>query len=111
VARDTKPVTLSLDELRSRFEQWRRTRQGRARIPDELWAAAVTLARRDGVNSTATALPHGRRTFVKVTPSFPEPCRFVLETLGEVYKYDEQARVERLERKIVFGSTRSTARW
>ena len=35
---------------------------------------------------------HGRRNFVKVTPSFPEPCRFVLETLGEVYGYDEQAR-------------------
>jgi len=29
---------------------------------------------------------------VKVTPSFPEECRFVLETLGEVYGYDEQAR-------------------
>ena len=36
---------------------------------------------------------HSRRNFVKVTPSFPEPCRFVLETLGEVYGYDEQARV------------------
>jgi transposase len=35
---------------------------------------------------------HSRRNFVKVTPSFPEPCRFVLETLGEVYGYDEQAR-------------------
>ena len=36
---------------------------------------------------------HGRRNFVKVTPSFPEQCRFVLETLGEVYGNDEQARV------------------
>jgi len=35
---------------------------------------------------------HSRRNFVKVTPSFPEECRFVLETLGEVYGYDEQAR-------------------
>ncbi len=35
---------------------------------------------------------HSRRNFVKVTPNFPEPCRFVLETLGEVYGYDEQAR-------------------
>jgi hypothetical protein len=25
-------------------------------------------------------------------PNFPEECRFVLETLGEVYGYDEQAR-------------------
>ena len=44
----------------------------------------------------ANCLAHGRRTFVKVTPQFPEQCRFVLETLGEVYGYDEQARVERL---------------
>jgi transposase len=34
---------------------------------------------------------HSRRNFVKVTPSFPEQCRFVLETFGEVYGYDEQA--------------------
>ena len=31
---------------------------------------------------------HGRRNFVKVTPNFPEPCQFVLETLREVYGYD-----------------------
>ena len=35
---------------------------------------------------------HGRRNFVKVTANFPEPCRFVLETLGEVYGYDAVAR-------------------
>jgi transposase len=33
---------------------------------------------------------------VKVTPNFPEECRFVLETLGEVYGYDEQARARGL---------------
>ena len=44
----------------------------------------------------ANCLAHGRRAFVKVTPSFPEQCRFVLETLGEVYKHDEQARTARL---------------
>jgi hypothetical protein len=35
---------------------------------------------------------HGRRNFVKVTANFPEPCRFVLETLGEVYGYDAVTR-------------------
>jgi transposase len=35
---------------------------------------------------------HSRRNFVKVTASFPAECRFVLETLGEVFGYDEQAR-------------------
>jgi transposase len=36
---------------------------------------------------------HSRRNFVKVTANFPDECRFVLETFGEVYGYDEQARV------------------
>ena len=50
----TEPV--SVDEVRARFEEWRQNRQGRARIPDELWSAAIELACRDGVNQTASAL-------------------------------------------------------
>lgn len=47
---------LDIDEVRTHFENWRQTRQGKARIPDQLWSAAVELARRDGVNRTAAAL-------------------------------------------------------
>ena len=46
----------NIEDVSSRFAQWRQTRQGKARIPDELWSAAVNLARRDGVNRTAAAL-------------------------------------------------------
>jgi hypothetical protein len=46
----------SIDEVRSRFERWRQSRQGKAPIPDELWSAAAAVARRDGVNPTAVAL-------------------------------------------------------
>lgn len=46
----------SVDEVRSRFERWRQTRQGKAPIPDELWSAAIAVARRNGVNPTAVAL-------------------------------------------------------
>src|SRR5260370_17721962 len=35
---------------------------------------------------------HGRRQFVEVTVNFPEECRYVLEMLGEVYRYDAEAR-------------------
>jgi hypothetical protein len=52
--RQTDPLTV--EEVRARFEQWRQNRQGRARIPDELWSAAIELARRVGVNQTAAAL-------------------------------------------------------
>jgi hypothetical protein len=34
---------------------------------------------------------HARRHFVEATLNFPQECRFVLETLGEVYGYDAQA--------------------
>lgn len=56
MARRESPRTPSIDQVRVRFEQWRQTRQGRARIPDDLWAAAAAVARRDGVNRTAAAL-------------------------------------------------------
>jgi transposase len=39
----------------------------------------------------ANCIAHGRRQFVKITPNFPEPCRQVLEALGEVYHQDRLA--------------------
>ena len=45
-----------IEQVQSRFQQWRKTRRGKAPIPDELWDAAAVLARQDGVNQTATAL-------------------------------------------------------
>jgi hypothetical protein len=47
---------LNLDEVRTRFENWRQSRHGKQPIPDELWSAAIEVARRDGVNPTAVAL-------------------------------------------------------
>ena len=46
----------TIEEVVTRFEQWRQTRRGRAHIPDELWSAAIEVARREGVNRTAAAL-------------------------------------------------------
>ena len=45
-----------IDEVRARFENWRQIRRGKARIPDELWSAAIEVARRGGINQTAAAL-------------------------------------------------------
>jgi hypothetical protein len=50
------PEVPSIDEVRSRFVRWRRTRRGKTPIPEELWSAAAAVARRDGVNPTAVAL-------------------------------------------------------
>ncbi len=46
----------TIEQVRARFEQWRNSRPRTTRIPRELWAAAIELARRDGVNRTAQAL-------------------------------------------------------
>ena len=44
----------------------------------------------------ANCLAHGRRQFVEVGANFPQRCRYVLETLGDVYKYDAEAREGKL---------------
>ena len=47
----------------------------------------------------ANCLAHGRRQFVEIAPNFPEECRYVLESLGEVYYHDAQAREQSLSRQ------------
>jgi hypothetical protein len=44
------------EAVRRRFELWRRTRQGRARIPEKLWNSAVKLAGTYGLCRTARTL-------------------------------------------------------
>jgi hypothetical protein len=44
----------------------------------------------------SNCLAHGRRQFVDVVDDFPEECRFLLETLSEVYKHDALARTRGL---------------
>lgn len=51
-----KLPAISLEEANRRFEEWRQNRKGKAPIPDELWAAAVEVAGKEGVSRTSTAL-------------------------------------------------------
>jgi hypothetical protein len=44
----------------------------------------------------ANCLAHGRRHFVDVAQNFPDECRHVLETLGEVFHTDTVARQQEL---------------
>src|ERR1700756_1227674 len=52
----SKTPIISLEEAKVRFEEWRTTRRGKARIPAELWSAAVEVARKEGINRTAREL-------------------------------------------------------
>ena len=40
----------------------------------------------------ANCLAHGRRQFTEVAQSFPDECRYVLESLGAVYGFDAEAK-------------------
>ena len=52
----SETAIVTLEEARERFEEWRSTRKGKARIPTELWSAAVEVARKEGINRTAREL-------------------------------------------------------
>ena len=45
-----------IEAARTRFEQWRSSRSGKAPIPDELWKLAINAARQEGVNRAAQQL-------------------------------------------------------
>jgi hypothetical protein len=47
---------ITLEDTKKRFEEWRSNRRGKARIPAELWSAAVGVARKEGINRTAREL-------------------------------------------------------
>lgn len=47
----------AVEEVGTRLEEWRQSRRHkRTAIPDELWSAAIEVARRDGLGRTAAAL-------------------------------------------------------
>src|SRR5688500_2376288 len=52
----THRVSAPLEAVRRRLARWRRTRKPHARIPEGLWASAVTVARACGLNRTARTL-------------------------------------------------------
>jgi hypothetical protein len=58
---------------------------------------------------TCRCLVHGRRNFVEIVESFPVECKYVLETIAEVYKHDDECRERGLspEARLVYHVERS----
>lgn len=54
--RPTMAVPAAMQETQLQFENWRRERKRGERIPENLWAAAVELAKQHGVWPTARSL-------------------------------------------------------
>jgi hypothetical protein len=73
----SKIPTVSLEETKARFEEWRRNRKGKTPIPDELWAAAVEVAQREGVSRASTELRvewnHLKRRMAAASGASPKP--------------------------------------
>src|ERR1700692_1379845 len=88
----SKTRTVSLEEAKARFEEWRRHRQGNASIPDELWASAVEVARKEGVSRTSTELRvewnHLKRRMAAASAATPKPAP---PTFVELVASDGQA--------------------
>jgi hypothetical protein len=74
----SKTGSITLEEAKARFEEWRRNRKGKASIPDELWAAAVGVARKEGVSRTSTELRvewnHLKRRMAAASEVSPKPA-------------------------------------
>ncbi len=58
------------EQLRRRFAEFRSTHPVRSRLPEELWAAAAKLVRRDGIKATALALDVDRPSLQKWADRF-----------------------------------------
>jgi len=56
-----------VERLRQQFVEFRQAHAVRSRLPEELWTAAVKLARRDGITATARALGVDRPSLQKWT--------------------------------------------
>ena len=60
-------VPAKVKAVRTRIERWRRTRKKRSRMPEDLWAAAVALARVHGVYRAAQMLTVSYETLKRRT--------------------------------------------
>jgi len=58
----------------------------------------------------ANCLTHGRRGFVDVADNFPDECRYVIETLADVYKIDDKTKKQSMpsEERLKFHQLHST---
>ena len=55
-ATDVPAVTPTLEQVRQRFESWRRRRKKRTRIPQNLWQAAIALSEEYSIHHLSKTL-------------------------------------------------------
>jgi hypothetical protein len=79
MAQETAVYRDDVEQVRRRWAEWRSTHAVRSRLPEELWAAAVELVQRDGIDATARALdvdkPSMRKWAGRLHPAPSQPSR------------------------------------
>jgi len=97
----TPTLSADIEEVRSRFQEWRRSRKHGARIPEGLWIASVKLPKRYRVSRVAhelgldydglkrrlkiaqqhsTSEPQSQRGFIELLPFAPSShCECTIE--------------------------------
>jgi len=77
--RERNSIPAPLLEARQRLDQWRSANHPRSPLPEWVWAEAIRLAQRYGVNSTARAMRLDYMQLKKRLPIQPQPkpARFV----------------------------------
>ena len=79
MAQETALYRDDVEQVRRRWAEWRSTHAVRSRLPEELWAAAVELVQRDGIDATARALdvdkPSLRKWAGRLNPARSQPAR------------------------------------
>jgi len=64
--------------------------------PIQMCDASASSTAGEFESIVAGCTSHARRRYVEVAADFPEECRFVLETLRDVYKHDATAREQQM---------------
>ena len=67
MALDATGYREDVEQARRRFAEFRQAHAVRSRLPEELWATAAKLARRDGITATARELGVDRPSLQKWT--------------------------------------------
>src|SRR5579863_3755874 len=67
MAQETALYRDDVEQVRRRWAEWRNTHAVRSRLPEELWAAAVELVQRNGIDATGRALDVDKTSLRKWT--------------------------------------------
>jgi hypothetical protein len=80
------------------LEDLLRKRKAELSTPTQMCDALSRNLPKDLMTILANCMAHARRNFVDIFSIFPEQCRYVIETLGKVYYYDDLTKEKNMDK-------------